>query len=82
LKWASENGLSLETCGRECVLETPRSAKRSATDFDVIDVPRHGQRIGGDPGDRSSRERAPGLRGLSAPPTKRPARDPERDFNA
>ncbi len=26
LKWASENGLSLETCGREWLFETPRSA--------------------------------------------------------
>ena len=34
------NGLSLDTCGRECVLVTPRSAKRNATGFEVIDAPR------------------------------------------
>jgi hypothetical protein len=31
LNWASEYGLSLETCGREWVLVTPRSASRKAT---------------------------------------------------
>ncbi len=31
LNWASENGLSLETCGRLCVFTTPRSARRRAT---------------------------------------------------
>jgi hypothetical protein len=40
LNWASEYGLSLETCGREWVLVTPRSASREATDFEVIADPR------------------------------------------
>ena len=30
LNWLSENGLSLETCGRECVLVTPRAENRNA----------------------------------------------------
>src|SRR5437868_14926224 len=38
LNWASENGLSSETLGREWLLVTPRSAKSKASDFDVIDV--------------------------------------------
>ena len=33
--FASENGLSFETYGREWLLVTPRSASRSATDFEV-----------------------------------------------
>ncbi len=40
MKWASEYGLSLDTRGRECVLVTPRSASRNATDFEVIAWPR------------------------------------------
>src|SRR5678816_4215001 len=36
----SENGLSLETCGREWVLVTPRSASKNATGLEVIDEPR------------------------------------------
>jgi hypothetical protein len=40
LKWASEYGLSFDTWGRECVLVTPRSASRNATDFEVIAWPR------------------------------------------
>src|SRR2546428_35244 len=31
----SENGLSFETCGREWLLVTPRSASSSATGFEV-----------------------------------------------
>ena len=33
-------GVSLDTCGRECVLVTPRSASRNATDFEVMAGPR------------------------------------------
>jgi hypothetical protein len=40
LNCASENGLSFETCGREWLFVTPRSASSSATAFDVIDEPR------------------------------------------
>ncbi len=40
LNCASENGLSLDTWGRECVLVTPRSASRNATDFETIAWPR------------------------------------------
>ncbi len=36
LKGDSEKGLSFETCGRECVLVTPRSASSNATDLLVI----------------------------------------------
>src|SRR6266704_3202229 len=38
--WLSEYGLSSETCGRLCVLVTPRSASRKATGLELIDVPR------------------------------------------
>src|SRR5437016_2237871 len=38
--WASENGLSLETCGRAWVLVTPRSASNRATGSEVIAEPR------------------------------------------
>jgi len=40
LNCASENGLSLETCGRLWVRVMPRSARSRATAFEVIDVPR------------------------------------------
>ncbi len=40
MNWASENGLSLDTCGREWDWVTPRSASRNATGFEVIDEPR------------------------------------------
>ena len=40
LNCASEKGLSLDTWGRECVLVTPRSARRKATDFETIAEPR------------------------------------------
>src|SRR5678809_464648 len=40
LKWASENGLSSETCGRLWVLLIPRSAMSSAVDFAIIGAPR------------------------------------------
>ena len=40
LNWASEYGLSLETCGRLCDLVTPRSASRNATGLEVIEEPR------------------------------------------
>src|SRR6266498_2930638 len=40
LNWASEYGLSLETCGREWVFVTPRSASRNATDLEVMELPR------------------------------------------
>src|SRR4051812_33397497 len=40
LNAASENGLSLDTCGREWDRRTCRSARRSATFFEVIEVPR------------------------------------------
>jgi len=39
LNWLSENGLSSETCGRLCVLVTPRSASGKATGLDFIDEP-------------------------------------------
>ncbi len=38
-KLTSENGLSLETCGRECVLVTPKSDMSNATGFEVIELP-------------------------------------------
>jgi hypothetical protein len=40
LNWASLNGLSLETCGRECDWVTPRSARRNATGLEVMELPR------------------------------------------
>ena len=40
LNWASEYGLSLEQCGREWLLVTPRSASSSATVLEAMDVPR------------------------------------------
>jgi hypothetical protein len=40
LKWAFENGLSFETCGRKWVLVTPRSASKKATGLKVIAEPR------------------------------------------
>ena len=40
LEGDSEKGLSLETYGRECVFVTPRSARSSATDLLVIELPR------------------------------------------
>jgi hypothetical protein len=40
LNCASENGLSLDTCGRLWVFVIPRSASRNATDFEVIATPR------------------------------------------
>src|SRR5271168_186234 len=38
--WLSEYGLSSETCGRLCVLVTPKSASKNATGLELIDVPR------------------------------------------
>jgi hypothetical protein len=40
LNCASEYGLSLDTCGRECDWSIPRVASRPATVFEVIEVPR------------------------------------------
>src|SRR5919202_4775833 len=40
VNWASEYGLSLETCGRLCDWVTPRSASRNATGLAVIEEPR------------------------------------------
>ena len=40
LNWASENGLSLETCGRECDWVTTRSASKNATGLLVMELPR------------------------------------------
>ena len=40
LNWASENGLSLETCGLEWVFVTPRSASSCATSLERIELPR------------------------------------------
>ena len=40
LEGGSEKGLSLDTCGREWVLVTPRSASSSATGLEVIELPR------------------------------------------
>ena len=40
LNWASENGLSFETRGRECDWVTPRSASSAETGLEVIEVPR------------------------------------------
>src|SRR5215208_6944831 len=45
LNCASEYGVSLETCGREWDLVTPRSASRKATGLDVIDDPRAAWRV-------------------------------------
>lgn len=41
LNWASENGLSLETLGRECDRVTPRKVRSSETSPEVIAVPRN-----------------------------------------
>src|SRR5215204_3660469 len=38
--WLSEYGLSLEQCGRECDLLTPRLASRNATGLAVLGEPR------------------------------------------
>ena len=40
LNWASEYGLSSETCGRLWDWVTPRSASRNATGLEVIEEPR------------------------------------------
>src|SRR5271166_92897 len=40
LNCASEYGLSLDTCGRECDWSMPSRASRPVTVFDVIEVPR------------------------------------------
>lgn len=40
LKWLSENGLSFETWGRECVFVTPRIESNRATGCEAIDEPR------------------------------------------
>ena len=40
LKYRPENGLSLDTCGRPCVLVTPRSASKRATGLEVMAGPR------------------------------------------
>jgi hypothetical protein len=40
LKWASEYGSSLLVCGRLWLLAMPRSASRSATGRDAIELPR------------------------------------------
>jgi hypothetical protein len=40
LNCASEYGLSLDTCGRECDWSIPSVASRPATVFEVIEVPR------------------------------------------
>src|SRR4030095_5593887 len=40
LNWASEYGLSLDMCGREWLLVTPRSARSWATSLEAIEVPR------------------------------------------
>src|SRR5665811_1325199 len=40
LNWASENGLSLLTRGREWVRVTPRSTSSAETGLEVIEVPR------------------------------------------
>ncbi|CKR67466.1 Uncharacterised protein [Mycobacterium tuberculosis] len=45
LNWASDNGLSLLVCGRECDLVTPRSASSSATGLELIDEPRSACRV-------------------------------------
>ncbi|OBS01036.1 hypothetical protein A9W98_22120 [Mycobacterium gordonae] len=37
---ASLNGLSLQTCGRECDWVTPRSASKNATGLLVMELPR------------------------------------------
>jgi hypothetical protein len=42
---ALEKGLSSETCGRLCVFVTPRSARKSATGLDLIEVPRSACRV-------------------------------------
>src|SRR5487761_1997744 len=45
LKWLSENGLSLDVCGRLCDLVTPRSASISAVDLAFIGPPRSACRV-------------------------------------
>jgi hypothetical protein len=45
LNWASENGLSLDTCGLEWEPVTPRSARSWGTVREVIDVPRSAWRV-------------------------------------
>src|SRR5271167_2349194 len=45
LKWLSENGLSLDVCGRLWDLVTPRSASRSAVVFARMGPPRSACRV-------------------------------------
>src|SRR5450756_600155 len=45
LKWLSENGLSLEVCGRLWDLVTPRSASRSAVALARMGPPRSACRV-------------------------------------
>src|SRR3954466_1048522 len=45
LKWASENGLSLEVCGRLCDLVTPRSASIRAVALAFMGPPRSAWRV-------------------------------------
>src|SRR3984957_5601561 len=45
LKWLSENGLSLDVCGRLCDLVTPRSASRKAVALAFIGPPRSACRV-------------------------------------
>jgi hypothetical protein len=40
LNWLSENGLSLETCGRLCDLVTPNEINNCETECDVMEGPR------------------------------------------
>jgi hypothetical protein len=42
---ALEKGLSSETCGRLCVFVTPRSARKSASGLNLIEVPRSACRV-------------------------------------
>jgi len=45
LELAAEYGLSLETCGREYVFVTPRSAIKKATGLEVIELPRSARMV-------------------------------------
>src|SRR3954468_6951300 len=74
LNQASLYGLSLDTFGRECDRVTARSSSSSATDFDVIEVPRSACTTCGTPcASNPSRiivaARGPDSRAWTRPPT-------------
>src|SRR3954468_10895299 len=84
LKWASENGLSLEVCGRLCDLVMPRSASIKAVALAFIGPPRSAWRVSWPGGTaclaRVSSKRALNRMALSASATHQPtAEDVEDD---